>query len=154
MSGDGIKTVSKNRKAFHDYFIEERFEAGIELSGTEVKSIRQGTVNLRDSYCTVKDGELFVRGLHISPYEKGNIFNLDPTRVRKLLMHKREINRLASRVQLDGYALIPLSIYLKGPYVKVEISLAKGKKLYDKRESEKSRDADREMDKTIKERNR
>ena len=154
MSGDGIKTVSKNRKAFHDYFIEERFEAGIELSGTEVKSIRQGTVNLRDSYCTVKDGELFVRGLHISPYEKGNIFNLDPTRVRKLLMHKREINRLASRVQLDGYALIPLSIYLKGPNVKVEISLAKGKKLYDKRESEKSRDADREMDKTIKERNR
>jgi SsrA-binding protein len=154
MAGNGIKTVANNRKAFHDYFIEERFEAGIALSGTEVKSIRLGAVNLRDSYCTIKDGELFVRGLHISPYEKGNIFNLDPMRVRKLLMHKREINRLASRVQQDGYALIPLSIYLKGPYVKVELALAKGKKLYDKRESQKSRDAAREMDKTLKERNR
>ena len=154
MAGNGIKTVANNRKAFHDYFIEERFEAGIALSGTEVKSIRLGAVNLRDSYCTIKDGELFVRGLHISPYEKGNIFNLDPMRVRKLLMHKREINRLASRVQQDGYALIPLSIYLKGLYVNVELALAKGKKLYDKRESQKSRDAAREMDKTLKERNR
>ncbi|NLM62063.1 MAG: SsrA-binding protein SmpB [Clostridiales bacterium] len=154
MAGSGTKTVATNRKAFHDYYITERFEAGIELFGTEVKSIRQGAVNLKDSYCIVKDGELFVRGMHISPYEKGNIFNRDPMRVRKLLMHKREIMRLAGRVQQDGFALVPLSVYLKGPYVKVEIALVKGKKLYDKRDSERNRDAAREIDKALKERNR
>lgn len=154
MAGSGTKTVATNRKAYHDYYITERFEAGIELSGTEVKSIRQGAVNLKDSYCTVKDGELFLRGMHISPYEKGNIFNREPMRTRKLLMHKREIMRLAGRVQQDGFALVPVSVYFKGPHVKVEIALAKGKKLHDKRESERSRDADREIDKALKERNR
>ncbi len=150
----GAKTVSSNRKAFHDYFIEEKYEAGIELFGTEVKSIRQGTLNLKDSYCTIKDGELFVRGMHISPYEKGNIFNKDPVRVRRLLMHKREINKLAAKVQQDGYALVPLSVYLRGPYVKVEIGLAKGKKLHDKREAAKARDAKREIAGVLKDRNR
>lgn len=154
MAGSGTKTVATNRKAYHDYYITERFEAGIELSGTEVKSIRQGAVNLKDSYCTVKNGELFVRGMHISPYEKGNIFNREPMRARKLLMHKREIMKLAGRVQQDGFALVPVSVYFKGPHVKVEIALAKGKKLHDKRESERSRDADREIDKALKERNR
>lgn len=154
MAENGIKTVATNRKAFHDYYIQERFEAGIELSGTEVKSIRQGAINLKDSYCIVRDGELFVRGMHISPYEKGNIFNREPMRVRKLLMHKREIAKLAGRVQQDGFALIPISVYLKGSLVKVEIALAKGKKLHDKRDAERSRDAAREMDKALKDRNR
>lgn len=154
MPGSELKTVATNRKAFHDYYIEERFEAGIELSGTEVKSVRQSALNLKDSYCTVKDGELFVRGMHISPYEKGNIFNREPMRVRKLLMHKREIRKLGARVQQDGVAIIPLSVYFKGPRVKIEIAVAKGKKLHDKRESEKDKDASREMDKAIKERNR
>jgi len=153
-ASDNVKTASANRKAFHDYYIHERFEAGIELFGTEVKSIRQGAVNLKDSFCIVKDGELFIRGMHISPYEKGNIFNKDPMRIRRLLMHKREIRRLGARVQLEGYALVPLSVYFRGPRVKVEIALAKGKKLHDKRESEKFKDAAREMDKAIKERNR
>jgi len=151
---ESIKTAATNRKAFHDYYIEERFEAGIELFGTEVKSIRQGTLNLKDSYCMVKDGELFIRGMHISPYEKGNIFNRDPMRVRRLLMHKREISRLEAKVARDGYALVPTSVYLKNSRVKVEIALAKGKKLHDKRESSKERDANREMDKAIKEKNR
>lgn len=154
MAGNGTKTVATNRKAFHDYYIQERFEAGIELSGTEVKSIRQGAINLKDAYCIVKDGELFVRGMHISPYEKGNIFNREPMRVRKLLMHKREIAKLAGRVQQDGFALVPISVYFKGSLVKVEIALAKGKKLHDKRDAERSRDAAREMDKVLKERNR
>lgn len=150
----GIKTVVTNRKAFHDYHIHERFEAGIELSGTEVKSIRQSAVNLKDSFCFVKDGELFVRGMHISPYEKGNIFNKDPMRVRKLLMHKKEIRRLGARTQQEGYTLVPLTVYFKGPHVKLEIALAKGKKLYDKRESERNKDTAREMDKAFKERSR
>lgn len=150
----GIKTVVTNRKAFHDYHIHERFEAGIELSGTEVKSIRQSAVNLKDSFCFVKDGELFVRGMHISPYEKGNIFNKDPMRVRKLLMHKKEIRRLGARTQQEGYTLVPLTVYFKGPHVKLEIALAKGKKLYDKRESERNKDTAREMDKALKERSR
>jgi len=154
MPASNVKTVATNRKAFHDYYIHERFEAGIELFGTEVKSIRQSAVNLKDSFCTVKDGELFVRGMHISPYEKGNIFNREPMRVRKLLMHKREIRRLGSRVQQDGFTLVPLTVYFKGPHVKVEVALAKGKQLHDKRESEKFKDAAREMDKAIKERNR
>ena len=154
MAESGIKQVAQNRKAWHDYFIEEKFEAGISLSGTEVKSIRQGTVNLKDSFCGIKDGELFVRGLHISPYEKGNIFNKDPLREKKLLMHKREILRLFGRVQRDGYSLIPLSIYFKGPHVKLELGLAKGKKLYDKREDIAKKDADREMERNLKDRSR
>ena len=151
---DAIKQVAKNSKAFHDYFIEERFEAGIELAGTEVKSIRMGNVNLKDSFCIIKDGQLSVLGMHISPYEKGNIFNKDPRRPRRLLMHKREIMRLFGRIKQDGYSLIPLSVYFKGPRVKVEIGLAKGKKLYDKRESAAKRDAKREMDRVMKTRNR
>lgn len=148
----GIKTIAKNKKAFHDYFIDERFEAGISLSGTEVKSIRQGAVNLKDSFCTVKDGELILRGMHISPYEKGNIFNKEPLRPRRLLMHKKEITRLGNRIKQDGYTLIPLSIYFKGPYVKVELGLCKGKKLHDKRDSEARKDASREIERTIKSR--
>lgn len=148
----GIKTITKNKKAFHDYFIEERFEAGISLSGTEVKSIRQGAVNLKDSYCTVKDGELILRGMHISPYEKGSIFNKEPLRPRRLLMHKKEINKLGNRINQDGLTVIPLSLYFKGPYVKVELGLCKGKKLHDKRDSEASRDASREIERAIKSR--
>lgn len=147
-----IKQISKNRKAYHDYFVEESFEAGIELFGTEVKSIRQGTMNLKDSYCTIKDGEIFVRGMHISPYEKGNIFNKDPLRVRKLLMHKREIIKLFNAIKQEGLTVIPLSVYLKGQRVKVQVGLCKGKKLYDKREDASRRDAKREIDRTMKER--
>ena len=139
---------------YHDYFIEEKYEAGIELAGTEVKSIRQGHVNLKDSFCLIKDGEMSVIGMHISPYEKGNIFNKDPLRQRRLLMHKREILKLFARIKQDGYSLIPLSIYFRGPRVKLELGLAKGKKLYDKRESAAKRDAKREMDRTMKSRGR
>ncbi len=146
MGKQSSKQIASNRKAFHDYFIEDRFEAGIELCGTEVKSIRGGNVNLKDSFCAVKDGEMFLYGMHVSPYEQGNIFNRDPRRTRKLLLHKREIARLHAKVQQDGYALIPLSLYFSGPRVKVELALARGKKLYDKRESEARRDAKREMD--------
>ena len=146
MAKAGTKQIAANRKAFHDYFIEEKLEAGIELAGTEVKSIRQGNVNLKDSFCGVKDGELFLYGMHISPYEKGNIFNKDPRRTRRLLVHKREIWRLQAKAQQDGYAIVPLSLYFSGSRVKVEIALAKGKKLYDKRESAARRDAQREMD--------
>ena len=153
MAEKKIKTVAQNRKAFHEYFVEERFEAGISLAGTEVKSIRQGKLNLKDSYCAVKDGELFVRGMHISPYEQGNIFNKDPMRDRRLLMHKREIMRLFGRVKQDGMALIPLSVYFSGPHVKVEICLCKGKKLHDKREAAAERDAKRVIDRALKEKN-
>jgi SsrA-binding protein len=153
MAEKKIKTVAQNRKAFHEYFVEERFEAGISLAGTEVKSIRQGKLNLKDSYCAVKDGELFVRGMHISPYEQGNIFNKDPMRDRRLLMHKREIMRLYGRVKLDGMALIPLSVYFSGPRVKVEIGLCKGKKLHDKRDAAAERDAKRVIDRALKEKN-
>lgn len=149
----GVKQVAHNRKAYHDYFVLEKFEAGIELFGTEVKSIRAGTLNLKDSYCSVKNGELFVRGMHISPYEKGNIFNKDPVRARRLLMHKREIMRLYGHIKQDGLALIPLSVYFKDSLVKVEIGLCKGKKLHDKRDSAAARDAGREMDRMLKERN-
>ena len=149
----GIKIVAKNSKAHHDYFIEEKYEAGIELAGTEVKSIRQGLVNLKDSFCIVKDGQMSVIGMHISPYEKGNIFNKDPLRQRRLLMHKREILKLFARIKQDGYSLIPLSIYFRGPRVKLEIGLAKGKKLYDKRETAARKDAKREMDRAMKSRN-
>ena len=146
----GIKQVAQNKKAYHDFFVLEKFEAGIELFGTEVKSVRAGTINLKEAFCAVKDGELFVRGMHISPYEKGNIFNRDPMRPKRLLMHKREIMRLYGRIKQEGLALIPLSVYFKDSRVKVEIGLCKGKKLHDKRESEASRDASREMDRTIK----
>ena len=151
---DSVKVVAKNSKAYHDYCIEDKYEAGIELAGTEVKSIRLGHVNLKDSFCVVKDGEMSVIGMHISPYEKGNIFNKDPMRQRRLLMHKREILRLFARIKQDGYSLIPLSIYFRGPRVKLELGLAKGKKLYDKRDSAAARDAKREMDRAIKSRNR
>ena len=148
----GIKPVAGNRKAFHEYFVLERFEAGIELAGTEVKSIRAGEVNLKDSFCTVKNGELFVRGMHVSPYEHGNIFNKDPVRPRRLLMHKREIMKLNSRVMQDGVALIPLSLYFKDSRVKVELGLCKGKKLHDKRDSEADRQSKRDIDRIMKER--
>ena len=151
---DSVKVVAKNSKAYHDYFIEDKYEAGIELAGAEVKSIRLGHVNLKDSFCVVKDGEMSVIGMHISPYEKGNIFNKDPMRQRRQLMHKREILRLFARIKQDGYSLIPLSIYFRGPRVKLELGLAKGKKLYDKRDSAAARDAKREMDRAIKSRNR
>ena len=146
----GVKQVASNRKAFHDYFVLERYEAGIELFGTEVKSIRAGTLNLKDSYCTVKNGELFVRGMHISPYEKGNIFNRDPDRVRRLLMHRKEILKLQQRVMLEGVALVPLSVYFKDSRVKVEVGLCKGKKLYDKRESDARADAKRDIERNLK----
>ena len=151
--GTGVKIVAKNAKAFHDYFIEDRYETGIELAGTEVKSIRQGNVNLKDSFCIIKDGEISVLGMHISPYEKGNIFNKDPRRPRQLLMHKREILKLFGKMKQDGYALIPLSVYLSRAKVKLELGLAKGKKLYDKRESAAKRDAKREIDRTMKSKN-
>lgn len=150
MAGNGTKVAATNRKAYHDYFIEDRFEAGIELTGTEVKSIRQGKLNLKDSFCHVKNGELFLYGMHISPYEKGNIFNREPLRTRKLLMHKREIIKLSARIQQDGYALIPLSVYFKNARVKVELGLARGKKLYDKRASAAERDAKRDIDRVMK----
>ena len=151
---EAVKQVARNQKAYHDYFIEEKFEAGIELAGTEVKSIRMGNVNLKDSFCLIKDGQLSVLGMNISPYEKGNIFNKDPRRPRRLLMHKREIMRLFARIKQDGYSLIPLSVYFKGPRVKLSLGLARGKKLYDKRESAAKRDAKREMDRAMKSRNR
>ena len=146
MGKQPVKQIASNRKAFHDYFVEDKFEAGIQLAGTEVKSIRQGNVNLKDAFCGVKDGEMFLYGMHVSPYEQGNLFNKDPRRVRKLLLHRREIVKLQARVQQDGYALVPLSLYLSGPRVKVEVALARGKKLYDKREAAAKRDAKREME--------
>jgi len=148
------KSIAKNSKAFHDYFVEERFEAGVVLAGTEVKSIRQGGVNLKDSWCQVKDGELWLYGAHISPYEKGNIFNKDPRRTRKLLMHRREILRLQMAVQRDGLTLVPLNLYFKNAKVKVEVGLCKGKKLYDKRASAAERDAKRDIDRAMKSRER
>ena len=153
MSGDAIKIVARNQKAYHEYFVEEKFEAGIELSGTEVKSIRAGTLSLKEAWCQVRDGELFIRQMHIAPYEQGNIFNKDPLRPRRLLMHRREIMRLYGRVKQDGYALIPLSVYFRGSLVKVEVGLCKGKKLYDKRDSDAERNAKRDMDRAMKERN-
>lgn len=149
-----MKTIAQNKKAHHDYFIEETYEAGIELFGTEVKSIRQGRVNLKDSWCSIDKGEIFVNGMHISPYEQGNIFNRDPMRVRKLLMHKKEINRLFGIVKQMGYSLIPISLYFKDSRVKVQVGLCRGKKLYDKREDMAKRAAKRDMERAIKEQNR
>lgn len=148
----GKKDIASNRKAFHDYFVLERFEAGIALAGTEVKSVRVGQVNMKDSFCTIKDGELWARGMHISPYEHGNIFNKDPVRPRKLLMHKREILKLNARIMQDGVALIPLGLYFKDGKVKVELGLCKGKKLHDKRDSEAERESKRDIERTMKER--
>ena len=149
---ESVKQIAKNKKAFHDYFVEERYEAGIELAGTEVKSIRMGNVNLKDSFCTIKAGQMSLNGMHVSPYEKGNIFNREPRRPRRLLMHRREIAKLFAKIKQDGYTLIPLSLYFKGPRVKVEVGLCKGKKLYDKREAAAQRDAKREMDRALKQR--
>ena len=146
----GIKVMANNRKAFHDYFVEEKIEAGIELKGTEVKSVRAGTLNLKDSYVIAKNGEAYVHSMHISPYDKGNIFNHDPDRPKRLLLHKREINKLYALVKQDGYALIPLSVYFKDARVKVELGVCRGKKNYDKREATAQRDAKREMDRAMK----
>ncbi len=154
MEKKALRTIAQNKKAFHDYFVEESMEAGIELTGTEVKSLRQGRVNLKDSWCSVVNGELLLNGVHISPYEHGNIFNRDPVRVRRLLMHRREIMRLFGLVKQDGYSLIPLSLYFKGSRVKVQIGLCKGKKNYDKRADMAERAAKRDMERTMKERNR
>ena len=150
MAGENTKTISVNKKARHDYFIMESFEAGIELAGTEVKSIRTGGVNLKDSWCSIENGELIVKQMHISPYEHGNIFNRDPLRERKLLMHKAEINRLLGLVKQKEYTLIPLSLYFKGSRVKMQLGLCKGKKLYDKRDAAAKKDAKREMDRALK----
>ena len=153
MKQTGTKLIVKNQKAFHEYFVEERFEAGIELFGTEVKSVRAGTVSLKEAWCQVKDGELFVRQMNISPYEQGNIFNRDPLRPKRLLLHKREIVYLGSKVAREGYAIVPISIYLKDSLVKMEIALCRGKKLYDKRDDAAAKDAKRQIDRAMKERN-
>jgi SsrA-binding protein len=149
----GIKIIAENRKAFHDYFIDERFECGVSLSGTEVKSLRAGKVNLKDSYCQVKDGEIYLIGVHISPYENGNRFNLDPDRTRKLLMHKREIIRLYSKTREDGLTIVPTKCYFKDSKVKFEIGLARGKKDYDKRDTEAEKQAKRDIERAVKNRN-
>ena len=150
---ENLKTIATNKKAFHDYFVEESLEAGIELFGTEVKSIRSGGVNLKDAWCSIVEGEMFVNGMHISPYEQGNIFNRDPRRVRRLLLHKREIMKLFGLVKQQGLTLIPLSLYFKGSRVKVQVGLCRGKKLYDKREDAARRDMKREAERAVKEHN-
>ena len=148
----GSKLIAQNKKAYHDYFVDEKYEAGIALYGTEVKSVRAGAVNLKDSYCEIDGGELFAIGFHISPYEKGNIFNREPLRPKKLLMHKREIMKLTGLVSREGYTLVPLSLYFKGSRVKMALGLCKGKKLYDKRDSIAKRDADRDIERAMKNR--
>ena len=153
MAEGNTKTISTNKKAFHDYFIEESMAAGIELTGTEVKSLRAGGVNLRDAWCSIDHGEMLLCGMHISPYDHGNIFNRDPLRVRRLLLHKREIMRLFGLTKQQGFTLIPLSVYFKGSLVKVQVGLCRGKKLYDKREDAARRDMKREADRALKERN-
>ena len=152
MAEGNTKTISTNKKAFHDYFIEESMEAGIELTGTEVKSLRAGGVNLRDAWCSIDHGEMLLCGMHISPYDHGNIFNRDPLRVRRLLLHKREIMRLFGLTKQQGFTLIPLSVYFKGSLVKVQVGLCRGKKLYDKREDAARRDMKRDADRALKER--
>ena len=152
MAKESLKTIAQNKKARFEYFVIESFEAGIELCGTEVKSIRQGRVNMKDSWCTVENGELFVKGMHISPYEQGNIFNKDPMRVRKLLMHRREIMRLYGQVKQDGYSLIPISLYFKGSKVKRQLGLCKGKKIYDKRADMAEKSAKRDIERSMKSR--
>ena len=145
-----MRTIAQNKKAYHDYFVEESMEAGIELCGTEVKSLRAGKVNLKDAWCSVVQGELLINGMHISPYEHGNVFNRDPMRVRRLLMHRREIFRLYGLVKQAGYSLIPLSLYFKGSMVKVQVGLCKGKKLYDKRQDLAARAAKRDIERAMK----
>ena len=154
MEKTALKTIADNRKARHDYFVLESYEAGIELTGTEVKSIREGGLNLKDSWISIDDGEAYIKQMHISPYEKGNIFNKDPLRTRKLLMHKREIMKLLGQVKQDGLTLIPISVYFKGSRVKVQVGLCKGKKLHDKRDAMAQRDAKRTIDRELKMRNR
>lgn len=151
---EAVKLAAQNKKAYHDYFVEETYEAGIELFGTEVKSIRAGTVNMKDSYCVIEQGELYATAIHISPYEKGNVFNKDPLRDRRLLMHKKEILKLLGLVTQDGLTLVPLKMYFKGSRVKVEIGLCKGKKLYDKRDSLAKKEAGRDIERALKERSR
>lgn len=146
MDNNAKRLIATNKKAYHDYFVDETYEAGIELCGTEVKSLRQGAVNMKDSFCIIKNGEIVVHGMHISPYEKGNIFNRQPYRDRKLLMHKKEILRLFGQVGQKGYSVIPLSMYFRGKWVKVEIGLCRGKKLYDKRETEAKKTAQRDIE--------
>ncbi len=150
----GIKPMANNKKAFHDYFVEERFECGMELKGTEVKSMRQGRMNLKESFATVKDGEVIVHGMHISPYEQGNIFNTDPLRPKRLLLHKSQIRHLAQEAGKMGFSLIPLSVYLKDGRFKMELGVCKGKKLHDKRDSIAERDSKREMQRALRERNK
>ena len=150
MAEKSIKTIAQNRKAYHDYFVVEKYEAGIALFGTEVKSLRLGQVNLKDPFCRIYNGELYALGVHISPYEKGNIYNKDALREKKLLMHKREILKLSMQMNRDGYSLIPLSLYFSGPHVKVELGVCKGKKLYDKRESDAKRTAQRTIERVSK----
>ena len=152
MEKETTKVAAQNKKAYHDYFVLEEYEAGIELFGTEIKSIRQGKLNLKDSWCNIVDGEIFVNGMHISPYDHGNIFNRDPMRVRKLLMHKKEINKLFGTVKQDGLSLIPLSVYFKKGRAKVRVGLCKGKKLYDKRNVAAKKDAARNIERAMKER--
>ena len=154
MENQNVKIMARNREAYHEYFVEEEMEAGIELCGTEVKSIRQGTLNLKDAWCGIKDGQMLLNQMHISPYDHGNRFNPDPRRPRRLLMHKREIMRLLGTVKQDGMALVPLSLYFKGSLVKVQLGLCKGKKLHDKRETAAKRDANRAIDRALKEQNR
>lgn len=148
---ESLKTIAQNKKAYHDYFVDESYEAGIELCGTEVKSLRAGKVNLKDSWCSIVDGEIFVNGMYISPYEHGNIFNRDPVRVRRLLMHKKEIMKLYGTVKQTGFSLIPLSLYFKGSIVKVQVGLCRGKKLYDKRADMAAKSAKRDIDRAMKE---
>ena len=150
---EGIKLIANNKKAYHDYFIDEKYEAGIALHGTEVKSLRMGKCSIKESFIRVENGEVYIYGMHISPYEKGNIFNKDPLRVRKLLLHKSEINKLAGQIKMKGYTLMPLKVYFKGSLVKVEIGLARGKKLYDKRQDIAKKDAKREAERDFKIRN-
>lgn len=152
MASSELQTVANNKKAFHDYFVIESLEAGIELFGTEVKSVRNGRINLKDAWCSIDGGEIFVRGMHISPYDHGNIFNRDPLRVRKLLLHKREINRLYGLMKQQGYTLIPLSAYFKKGRLKIQVGLCKGKKNYDKREDMARKSAKRDMERAVKER--
>ena len=147
---DAVKPVAQNKKAYHEYFILDKYEAGIELFGTEVKSIRNGKVNLKDAWCQIKNNEIFVCGMHISPYEQGNIFNRDPMRVKKLLMHKREIRNLYAKVKQEGLPLIPLTLYFKNGRAKLEIGLCKGKKLYDKRETAARKEAERKIERAVK----
>ena len=154
MNNQSVKIVANNKKAYHDYFIVDKFEAGIELVGTEVKSIRAGKINLKESWCMIKRGEIFVNGMHISPYEFGNIFNKDPFRVRKLLLHKKEIDKLFGKIKQEGLTIIPLSVYFKGSRVKVEIGLCKGKNLHDKRETLAKREANRDIERALRERSK